>query len=109
MAFNIFRSERSEEFYFNLQAKNGEIILQSKGYKTEPEARKIVDDIIFVCQTYKINNFDIFERAKSKDGLHYFKINSPNLTLLGFSETYNSKQAMIKGIKSVIKNAKNHN
>lgn len=30
--FEVFQSEKNNKFYFNLKAKNGQIILSSQGY-----------------------------------------------------------------------------
>ncbi len=38
--FSVFRSPVSSEWYWNLRARNGEIIAQSEGYKTRQGALK---------------------------------------------------------------------
>ena len=37
--FEIYKSEKSDDYYFRLKASNGEIILSSQGYKDKTGAQ----------------------------------------------------------------------
>lgn len=43
--FNVFEG-KGDNFYFHLEAQNGEIILQSSGYKTEEAANSVVAQVM---------------------------------------------------------------
>lgn len=86
----------SGEFFFRLKSSNGRIILQSETYKS-------ISGVDTAISSIKINSGDLskFEKLKSKDSKDYFVLKAGNGEIIGVSETYNSKQGMLKGIDSV--------
>lgn len=91
---------RDDQFYFNLKAGNGEIILQSQGYTTKSSC---IDGI----QSVKLNSkFDArFVRKISVSGQHFFILIAANYQTIGKSQMYLTKYAMEIGIQSVKSNA----
>lgn len=87
---------RDGQFYFNLKAGNGEIILQSQGYTTKSSC---IDGI----QSVKLNSkFDTrYVRKISLSGHHYFILIAANYQTIGKSQMYSTRFAMEAGIKSV--------
>jgi uncharacterized protein YegP (UPF0339 family) len=43
--FEISKSEKNNQFYFVLKAKNGKIVLQSEGYTTEKNCKDTIKAI----------------------------------------------------------------
>lgn len=102
MPFEIFKSEKSDKYYFRLRAKNGQIILQSEGYEQKAGAEAAI-------QSVKSNtaSADNFEKKESKNGQHYFSLKADNGSSLGRSQMYKSTSGRNNGIKSVMTNAAN--
>ena len=101
MAYEIFQSEKTGEYHFRLKAKNGEIILASEGYLAKAAAENGIASVVKNAQ-----DEDKFERREAKNGQYYFVLKAGNGQVIGVSEMYKSGSGMEKGIKSVMKNAK---
>ncbi len=88
------------QFFFNLKAGNGEVILTSELYADKPSA---VDGI----QSVKANaGMDIrYERRNTRNGHTFFVLTAANGETIGKSELYSSPSAVENGIMSVKKNA----
>ena len=97
--FSIFK-DKSGQFRFNLTARNGQIILQSEGYKSKAGCKNGIESV-------KTNaTIDSrYDRKKAKNGQHYFVLLAGNKEPIGRSEMYKSRSGMVNGIKSVMKNA----
>jgi len=98
--FKLFKSDKNNEYYFNLKAGNHETILQSEGYKAKASAENGIESVKTNSQ---IN--ERFERKIAKNGQHYFSLNASNGQSIGRSEMYTTKSAMENGISSVVRNA----
>lgn len=98
--FTLFKSDKNNQYYFNLKAGNHEIILQSEGYLNKAGAENGVDSV-------KTNSqFDSkYHRLTAKDGQFYFNLTAGNGQVIGTSEMYVSKSGMENGIASVMTNA----
>lgn len=93
--FNVFKG-KDGQFYFNLKAPNYEIILQSEGYKAKSGAINGVKSVQANCSDE--NNYD---KRESRDGQFYFVLKAKNSEIIGVSETYTTKRAMLDGIEDV--------
>jgi uncharacterized protein YegP (UPF0339 family) len=96
----VIKTGKDGQFYFNLKASNGEIILSSEGYTTKPSCKNGIASV-------KKNAADTskFEKAVSKNGKPYFNLRAGNRQVIGKSEMYESEKACNNGIASVKKNA----
>merc|ERR1712151_952364 len=93
--------EKNEEFYFRLKASNGEIILQSEGYKQKSGCE---NGIKSVRENTAIP--ERFDKRESKDGHPYFVLKAGNGEIIGCSEMYEGGAAgRDNGIASVTKHA----
>jgi uncharacterized protein len=94
------KKAKNGQFYFNLLATNGQIILTSEMYTSKPSANNGIASV-------KKNAPDAgrYDRRTNKGGKDYFVLKAANHQIIGNSEAYNSKAAMENGIKSVMKNA----
>jgi uncharacterized protein YegP (UPF0339 family) len=53
--FVTFQSEADKQHYWHLKAKNGEIIAQGEGYKTQAGALKGIKAVVAACKDYEIS------------------------------------------------------
>lgn len=96
----ILKKGKDNQFYFNLKAVNGQVILSSEGYKEEASALNGIESV-------KKNAPEDarYERLTSKNDQPYFHLKATNGQIIGRSEMYESKVSMENGISSVKKNA----
>lgn len=94
------KTGKDGQFYFNLTAKNGQVVLSSEGYKAKAGCVNGIESV-------KKNSQDEnrFERKVAKDGQAYFVLKAGNGETIGRSEMYKSKASMENGIASVKTNA----
>ena len=90
---------KSGKFSFNLKANNGQVILTSQAYKTKAAAK---NGIRSVCTN---SEKDVgFEQKTSKKGEPFFVLLAANKQVIGKSQMYASRKAMLNGIRSVKNN-----
>lgn len=94
------RKSTNNQYYYNLKAGNGEIILTGETY---PTTYGVHGGIASVKSNALIDSR--YERKISTSGHHYFVLKAANGEPLGKSEMYNSSSAMETGIASVKTNA----
>ncbi len=84
------------QFFFTLQADNGEKILTSEMYKAKPGALSGIESV-------KKNALDDarFERKVSKGGKPYFVLKAGNNEVIGTSEEYSGESARDNGVAAV--------
>ena len=87
------------QFYFNLKAGNGEVILTSEMYNSKAAAENGIESV-------KKNAGDEghFEQKESKSGKSYFVLKAANHQVIGQSQQYSSASSCSNGIASVMKN-----
>ena len=98
--FEIFKSEKSGKFYFNLKAGNGQVILSSQGYADMSGAKNGVESVMKNC-----GDDSRFERKTAANGKFHFSLKAGNGQIIGSSQMYASEAGMENGIASVKKNA----
>ena len=88
------------QFYFNLKAGNGEIILSSEGYTTTAARDNGIESV-------RKNSADDgrFARAEASDGRFYFSLKAGNGQVIGKSQLYKTESGRDGGIESVKTNA----
>ena len=96
--FEIKRAKNGE-FYFNLLASNGEIILSSEMYKAKASAKNGIGSVQKNCGLD-----ERYERKAAKSGKPFFVLKARNHEVIGRSETYESDKGRDHGINAV-KNA----
>lgn len=87
---------RDGKIYIHLKASNGEIILSGRGYKTKSEAIHAIGSIMRYGAIPTR-----FRRKESANGQFYFQLLSPSGRILGWSESYTSRQGRENGIHAV--------
>lgn len=88
------------KWYFNLQAGNYEVILQSEMYESKAAAENGIDSVRRNAQ--KDANF---ERKLARNGEFYFALKAVNGETIGRSEMYKAEASRENGIASVMRNA----
>ena len=88
------------KFTFNLKAVNGRVILTSQSYKTKAAAKNGIKSVCTNC-----SKDARYEHKASKKGQFYFVLLAANKQVIGKSEMYSRKAAMLNGIASVKKTA----
>ncbi|HEY5674532.1 MAG TPA: YegP family protein [Malonomonas sp.] len=94
------KTAKDGQFYFNLKAGNGEVILTSQMYKAKSGALNGAESV-------RTNSGDdsLYERKVSSSDKPFFTIKAKNHQTIGKSGFYSSAAAMEKGIESVKKSA----
>jgi uncharacterized protein YegP (UPF0339 family) len=98
--FQVSRG-KDEKFYFNLTAKNGQIILSSQGYTSKESCKSGVASVRKNCSNKKH-----YERKDAKDGQHYFVLKAVNSKVIGKSQMYKTNVNSENGIQSIKNNAR---
>jgi uncharacterized protein YegP (UPF0339 family) len=94
------RTSSDGQYYFNLKAANGKVILTSERYTTKANALNGIDSVR--------TNAAIparFDRRHSVAGEPYFVLKARNGEPIGRSEMYTSNAGRDNGIRSVEANA----
>ncbi len=88
------------QFYFNLKAGNGQIILGSEGYTTTAARDNGIASV-------KKNAADAsnFEKKESANGKFFFNLKAGNGQVIGKSQLYADEAGRDNGIESVMNNA----
>ena len=94
------KSSKNDQFFFNLKAANGQVILSSEMYKSKSGAENGIQSV-----RKNSSNDDRYERRTSKNGDPYFVLKAANGEPIGKSEIYSSTSAMENGIESVKKSS----
>ena len=96
----VIEKAKDGQFYFNLKASNGQVILNSEMYKTKPSAQNGIESI-----QKNAEDDGNYERKEGKNGKPYFVLKAKNKQIIGQSQMYSSAAAMEAGIESVKNNA----
>ena len=88
------------EFFFNLLASNGQIILSSEMYKAKASANNGIESV-------RSNSGDDnrYLREVSSSGKPYFCLKARNGEVIGRSQMYASEESRDNGIVSVVNHA----
>ena len=98
--FEIKRA-KNKQFYFNLKAANGEVVLTSEMYESRGGAKNGIKSV-------QKNGPDglRYDMKLDKRGQYYFLLKAANNRIIGKSESYTTAAKMEKGIQAVMKSAK---
>ncbi|KAA1245873.1 YegP family protein [Aquimarina sp. RZ0] len=94
------KESSNDQFFFNLHALNGQVILTSELYTTKQGCKGGITSV----QKNAIID-DRYERKEAKNGQFFFILKAANGEPIGKSELYTTKAARENGIASVKKNA----
>jgi uncharacterized protein YegP (UPF0339 family) len=96
----VITKGKDSKFYFNLKASNGEVILQSQGYKDRKSCENGVQSV-----RNNSKQKSQFEHKTASNGKFYFCLNSTNAQIIGKSQMYKTQKGCANGIESVARNA----
>jgi uncharacterized protein YegP (UPF0339 family) len=94
------KKAKDGQYYFNLKASNGQIILASEMYKEKGSAENGIASV-----KKNAANDASYERKDAKNGQFMFNLKAANHQIIGTSETYKSTESRDNGIDSVKTNA----
>ena len=94
------KKAKDGQFFFNLKAGNGQVILSSELYKAKSSAEDGIESV-----KKNATSDARFDRRTSSSGKPYFALTATNGQDIGKSEMYESESARDNGIESVKKNA----
>ena len=95
-----FKTAKNGQFFFNLKAGNGEIILSSEMYTTKAACN---NGIASVKKNAPLEaNYELKEAANGK---FHFNLKAANHQVIGSSQMYATEAGAKNGIASVMKNA----
>ncbi|UOB17354.1 YegP family protein [Abyssalbus ytuae] len=98
--FEIFKSEKNNKYYFNLKAKNGQIILSSQAYESKAGVENGISSV-----KENADDDSKYERKTASNGKFHFNLKAGNGQVIGSSQMYASEAGMENGIDSVKTNA----
>lgn len=98
--FEVYQSEKNQEFRFRLLAGNGQNILSSEGYSSKAACLNGVESV-------KKNGVEPknFEKSTTATGMFRFNLKATNGQVIGTSQNYKSESARDNGVESVGRNA----
>ncbi|HRE51911.1 MAG TPA: YegP family protein [Flavitalea sp.] len=88
------------QYYFNLKADNGQVILSSEGYTTTAARLNGIESV-----KANAKEDSRFERLTAANGKFYFNLKATNGQVIGKSQMYEAEAGRDNGIESVKKNA----
>jgi uncharacterized protein YegP (UPF0339 family) len=96
----VLKKSSNGQFYFHLQASNGEPLLKSELYASKASAE---NGIASVKKNAPLD--ERYERKNAGNGKPMFNLKAGNHEIIGTSEVYSSDAARDNGIASVKANA----
>ncbi len=96
----VIDNAKDGQFYFNLKAGNGEIILTSEMYKAKASCINGIESV-----RKNASDESKFEEREAKNEKGYFVLKATNGQEIGRSQYYKSESGLKNGIASVMKNA----
>ena len=98
MGFPKYVIERSSDrqYYFNLWAVNGRVILTSERYSTRQGCLNGIDS----CKRHSPYDKN-YQRLTAVNGQYYFTLRANNYEVIGKSEMYTTSSARENGIDAV--------
>ena len=94
--FEIYQSEKTNQFHYRLKAANGQIVLTGQAYKDKQSCEKGVKSVL--SNGADENRYEIKEAS---DGRKYFVLKSSNGQVIAQSQMYKSESGLKNGIMSV--------
>ena len=94
------KKAKDGQFYFNLKASNGKVVLTSELYTEKRGAQNGIDSV-----RKNAPNDARYERKQGNSGQPYFILKAANGETIGRSETYTGTTGVTRGIASVKKHA----
>lgn len=96
----IITKRKNEEYQFNLEASNGQVILTSEGYASKAGCKNGIESVKTNAPTDSK-----YDRKTATNGKYYFNLKAGNGEIIGTSQMYISTSGRDNGIESVRTNA----
>jgi uncharacterized protein YegP (UPF0339 family) len=98
----IFEIKKTTDgrFLFNLKSANHQVILTSQAYESKASAEAGIASV-----KHNAGIDSQYEEKTGTDGLPYFVLHAANRQVIGRSQMYSSREALVRGIAAVKANA----
>jgi len=96
----IITKRKNNEYQFNLEAVNGQVILTSEGYVAKASCIKGIESVKNNAATDAR-----YDRKVSTNQKYYFNLKAGNGEIIGTSQMYTTEAGRDNGIESVKNNA----
>jgi uncharacterized protein len=93
--YYLFKSDKNDQFYFRLQAGNGEPVLNSEGYVNKRGAENGISSVKTNCSID--SRYDRIDNPNN----YRFNLKGGNGEIIGRSQSYTTASARETGIASV--------
>ncbi|AMO98239.1 hypothetical protein CAter282_0290 [Collimonas arenae] len=100
----VLKKSVDGQFYFLLQASNGEVVLNSEMYVAKASAENGIASVQNNC-----TQDDRYSRNQASNGKFYFNLKAANHQVIGSSQMYTTTSARDAGIDAVKKNGPSTN
>lgn len=94
--FEIYKSDKNDDYYFRLKAGNGEVVLTSQGYSDKSGAKNGVESVV-----KNSGDKGNFECKESSNGKYFFNLKAKNGQIIGSSQMYKSESGRDNGIDAI--------
>lgn len=105
--YELLRAKNGQ-YYFNLEAANGQVIGTSETYTSKSNAnrgmRSVIDNVAKYLEYRAMNRGARFEIKTGADGRFYFNLRAQNGEIVLSSQGYSSEAAALNGTFSVVDN-----
>lgn len=100
--FEIFKSDKNQEFYFRFKDDTDAVILRSEGYKAKNSCVNGVESV-----KNNATNASRIDKQTAGSGKLFFNIKSSNGQTVATSKMYDSEQDMTNDIEAIVKHVPN--
>jgi len=100
MAKFEIKKAKNGQFYFNLKASNGQVVLSSEMYTTMAACENGIASV-----KKNAPEESHYELTQAENGKYHFNLKAANHQVIGSSQMYASEDSAKNGIESVMKNA----
>ncbi len=92
----VISRNRGGQYFFRLEARNGEVILASEMYASASGCRRGIESV-----RANAAKDERYWRAMARDAQYYFALTAANGRVIGVSERYTTKRRRDEGIRAV--------
>ncbi len=96
--FEIFQSDKNQEFYFRFKDDTNQVILRSEGYKAKNNCVNGVESV-----KNNVTNASRIDRQTSGSGKMFFNVKASNGQVVATSKMYESEGDMNNDIEAIVK------
>ena len=97
MKFEMYQSEKNNEWFFRVKAANGETLCSSEGYTSKAGCENGIESVKMNCRVE-----DNYMTQVSSNNQWYWTLRAANNQVIGTSQMYSSEQACRTGMMAMM-------